>query len=219
VRLDTVDHVHYVFCLLDPRFTRRTDGRLEPAEHERTIVLPASVAAVLNALGPALLERWLTSGASPWTLRQVTETLGALGWSEAGERESWLLVRAWLLGWPQIVRVGADYWVPAEQVPTGPARTRLRVLPVYTATAHAAPAIGLLPEVSSTPEDSKPAILSRDACAYERSTGATRRKLDCAIMHSPRYRGFLVCTPTCSQCLPATSGRRGRYRGLVGSLV
>jgi hypothetical protein len=159
-RLDAVDHVHYVFCPLDPRFTRRADGMLAPADHEPTIALPASVAAVFNALGPALLECWRTSGSAPWTLRQVTETLGALGWSEAGERESWLLVRAWLLSWPQVVRVGADYWVPAEQVPRGPARTRLRVLPVYTATTHAEPATYLLPEVSSAPEDSKPAILS-----------------------------------------------------------
>src|SRR5262245_14546383 len=112
-RLDTVDHVHYVFCPLDHRFTRRADGTLEPADHERSIALPVSVAAVFNALGPALLKCWRQSGASPWTLRQVTETLGALGWSEAGERESWLLVRAWLLGWPQVARVGADYWVPA----------------------------------------------------------------------------------------------------------
>jgi hypothetical protein len=160
-RLDTVDHVHYVFCPLAPRFTRRADGALEPTDHERTIVLPASVAAVFNTLSPALLECWRTSGASPWTLRQVTETLGDLGWSEAGERESWLLVRAWLLGWPQVVRVGADYWVPAEQVPKGPLHTRLHVLPVYTATAHPEPATCLLPEILPAPEDGKPAILSR----------------------------------------------------------
>jgi hypothetical protein len=159
-RLDTVDHVHYVFCPLDPRFTRHADGTLEPTEHERTIALPASIAAVFNTLGPALIECWRTSGASPWTLRQVTETLGALGWSEAGERQGWLLVRAWLLTWPQVVRVGADYWVPAEQVPRGPSRTRLHVLPVYTATAHPEPATCLLHEVLPTPEDSKPAILS-----------------------------------------------------------
>jgi hypothetical protein len=158
-RLDSVDHVHYVFCPLDPRFTRSADGTLEPAEHERTIILPASVTAVFNALGPTLLVCWRKAGASPWTLRQVTETLGALGWSEAGERESWLLVRAWLLGWPQITRVGADYWVPAEQVPQGPSRTRLHVLPVYTATTHAEPAICRLPEVLPAPEDSQPAIL------------------------------------------------------------
>src|SRR5262249_16049920 len=50
--------------------------------------------------------------------------------------------------------------VPAEQVPTGPARTRLRVLPVYTVTAHPERATCPLHEVLPAPEDSKPAILS-----------------------------------------------------------
>jgi hypothetical protein len=45
-----------------------------------------------------------------------------------------LLVRTWLLGWPEVARVGQDYWVPADSVPKGPEHTRLQVLPVVSAS-------------------------------------------------------------------------------------
>src|SRR5256885_13356194 len=37
---------------------------------------------------------------------------------------------AWLLAWPEVARVGQDYWVPVVAVPKAPERTRLQVLPV-----------------------------------------------------------------------------------------
>ena len=63
-------------------------------------------------------------------MRQVTERLGNLGWPEASARNGWLLVRAWLLGCPEVARVGQDYWLPIAALPQEPEQTRLQVLPV-----------------------------------------------------------------------------------------
>src|SRR5260370_8963266 len=40
--------------------------------------------------------------------------------------------RTWLPGWPEVARVGQDYWIPADSVPKGPEHTRLQVLPVVS---------------------------------------------------------------------------------------
>lgn len=39
-------------------------------------------------------------------------------------------MRRWLRSWPAVARVGRDYWLPADALPTGPARTRLSVVRV-----------------------------------------------------------------------------------------
>ena len=129
-RLDAEDQVHYVFCPSDARFTPLHDGTLEPADLERNIALAPEMRAELEALGPRLLEQWRAEGAKPLTVRQIAEHLGALGWSEASARNGWLLVRAWMLGWSEVSRVGQDYWIPNDHIPREPQRTRLQVLPV-----------------------------------------------------------------------------------------
>jgi hypothetical protein len=131
-RLDAEDRSHYVFCPYDPRFTRHPDGTLEAADSEYNILLPLETQAVLDALGPKLLEQWHSVGAEPLTVHQLTGRLGNLGWPEAHARNGWQLVRTWLLGWPEVARVGQDYWIPADSVPTGPEHTRLQVLPVVS---------------------------------------------------------------------------------------
>src|SRR5205814_3906490 len=125
---------HHVFCSIDPRFIQQADGTLEPADRERPVALSSAARAALDALCPTLLERWHAAGAEPWTIRQVTETLGELGWPEVSARESWLLVRAWLLERPAFVRVGQDYWLPSDHLPQTPKRERLQVLPLHDPT-------------------------------------------------------------------------------------
>ena len=101
--LDAEDQQQYVYCPIDPRFEER-DRILEPSERERTIALPPVLKATLDALGAALLAHWRAGGAEPWTVRQITETLGQLGLYEAQQPNSWLYVCAWLLSWAQVVR-------------------------------------------------------------------------------------------------------------------
>src|SRR6266571_8077598 len=110
--LDAEGQQHSVYCPIDPRFDEHNDI-LEPAERERMIALPSGLQSTLDGLGAALLAHWHAVGAEPWTVRQVTETLGQLGWAEAGQPNSWLYIRAWLLSWTQVARVGQDYWLPA----------------------------------------------------------------------------------------------------------
>ena len=129
-RLDAEDQTHYTFCPNDARFTFLPDGTLEAAEREYNVTVPAATRAAFDALGPQLLEQWHARGDEPLTVRQVTELLVTLGWAEANERNGWQLVRAWLLAWPEVARVGQDYWVPVVAVPKAPERTRLQVLPV-----------------------------------------------------------------------------------------
>lgn len=134
-RLDRLDGVRSIFCPLDARFDVERDGALHPAKRETTVPLTAAVREELGGLRPALLERWRSAGAQPWTLRQVTEALGALGWSRAAERGAWQLVRAWLGDWAEVARVGVDYWVIAAGLPTPHGTTHLQVVPVIAASA------------------------------------------------------------------------------------
>src|SRR5205823_1287239 len=97
---DGLDRVHYVFCPVDPRFTVRSDGSLDLADREPITPLSPAQREELDALGPALIERWRAEGPRPWTVRQVAEALGALGWSSAAQRGGWLLARTWLRDWP-----------------------------------------------------------------------------------------------------------------------
>ena len=159
-RLDAEDHSHYVFCPYDPRFTKHPDGTLEAADSEYNVALPLETKAVLDALGPKLLEQWHSMGAEPLTVHQVTERLSNLGWPEAHARNGWLLVRTWLPGWPEVARVGQDYWIPADSVPKGPKHTRLQVLPVASASFR----------VESV--DAEPSTISRPG-SPERETALT----------------------------------------------
>lgn len=129
-RLGDEDSVRYVFCPLDERFDRTPDGTIEPAEWEDEAPVPPNIRVELDALGPALLDRWHQTGGDPQTLRTITGALGELGWPGAHAPEAWLLVRAWLRGWGEVRRVGHDYWVPALNLPEEPQRRRLQVLPV-----------------------------------------------------------------------------------------
>ncbi len=129
-RLDVQDGIHYVFCAVDPRFVLELDGRVAPAEREHEVALDPEARRDLDALGPSVLERWHAEGNAPWTVRRVTETLGTVGWTGAGERGAWLRVRTWLRAWPAVMRVGADYWVPIGVVPAVTRPMRLAVLPI-----------------------------------------------------------------------------------------
>jgi hypothetical protein len=124
-RLDAEDQIHYIFCPNDMRFTTLSDGTLEPAEREYNVTVPPATKAALEAPGLQLLEWWHSRGNEPLTVRQVTEQLGELGWVEASQRNGWQLARAWLLAWPEVARVGQDYWVPIVAMPKEPGRTRL----------------------------------------------------------------------------------------------
>ena len=130
--LDAEDGRNYVYCPADPRLALNRQGVLEPAEREHNLALPRATREELDALGPFLLARWQEAGASPWTVRTITETLKTLGWRDAEKHNNWLLVRSWLLAWPQVRRVGLDYWILVDQVPQEAQRTRLQVLPVRT---------------------------------------------------------------------------------------
>lgn len=132
-RLSADDGRHYVFYPHDPRFITTDDGVLDLADREINVQLDPQIASALDQLADALLREWGETGGEPRTVRQVTEALARLGWPDAWGREAWLSVRAWLLQRQDIVRVGRDYWVPADLVPRGPARTRLAVLPVHDA--------------------------------------------------------------------------------------
>ena len=131
VELDVEDQRHYVFYPLDARLILTKQGILEPAEHERNVKLSRAMKATLDALGPQLFAMWREAGAEPWTLRTITDVLGQLGWPHAEMQNAWLYVRAWLLGEPQVTRVGVDYWVLIAQVPQEVRRTRLHVLPLH----------------------------------------------------------------------------------------
>lgn len=128
--LDAEDQRHHVYCPADRRLERNKQGMLEPAERERNLTLPHAMKAELDALEPLLLERWLVAGPEPWTVRSITEALKQLGWHDADRPNAWLYVRSWLLGGPQVMRVGQDYWMPADHLPEDTRRTRLQVMPV-----------------------------------------------------------------------------------------
>jgi hypothetical protein len=129
-RLDQESGGHHVFCPADDRLMIHPDGRIDLADDERDLLLPQDVQAALDALADRLLDRWRAAGPVPWTARQVTEALADLGWGRARARGGWVLARGWLRGWKAVARVGRDYWLPADAIPSGPARTRLSVVRV-----------------------------------------------------------------------------------------
>ncbi len=173
-RLHAEDQVYYVFCPGDPRFTTLPDGTLEPADLERNVVLAPETRAALEELGPRLLEQWRAEHAEPLTVLHVTKRLGDLGWPEASARNGWLLVRSWLIGWSEVTRVGQDYWMPSDQIPKEPERTRLQVLPI-----------------SSTSNSLEESVTEINTGSPSSSPG---REISPAIGKSPEIRGKAVKT-------------------------
>lgn len=129
-RLDQEHGGHHVYCPADDRLIVHPDGRIDLADDERDLSLSEDVRTSLDGLTARLLERWRGAGSLPWTVRQVTDALAELGWDRARARGAWLQVRVWLRTWIAVARVGRDYWVPADAIPVGPARTRLAVIRV-----------------------------------------------------------------------------------------
>ena len=167
-RLDVEAGGHHVLCPADPRLTLRADGAWEPADREPEARLSSKAKASLDALGPPLLERWSTARGSPWTLRQVVDALGELGWPDAKARGGWLLVRTWLKGWPSVLRVGRDYWVMAESLPSEPRCTRLGVAPISAATTDAAASHPPVRGADTGAAESIPAARDPDAARPDR---------------------------------------------------
>ncbi len=196
--LDEEDQRHYVFYPLDARLTLTRQGILEPAEHERNVKLPRGMKATLDALGPRLLAHWQEEGAEPWTVRTVTELLRQFSWSDADMPNAWLYVRAWLLNWPQVKRVGQDYWIPAEHVPTEIQRTRLQVHPLRVAepspgkveaatTPLKQPSLATKPAVS--PEADESQVVLRGEVRTDRASWTVRLRtvnLLEGFLHIPR---------------------------------
>jgi hypothetical protein len=129
-RLDQESGGRHVFCPADDRLIVYPDGRIDLADEERDIAVSPDVQSALDVLAEPLLARWNAAGPIPWTVRQVTEALADLGWERARARAAWVLVRRWLRSCPAVARVGRDYWLPVDALPTGPTRTRLSVVRV-----------------------------------------------------------------------------------------
>jgi hypothetical protein len=161
-RLDAEAGGHHVFCPADPRFTFR-DGAWEPTDREPDARLSPEAKASLDALGPRLLERWGAASGLPWTLRQIADALGELGWPDAKLRGGWLLVRTWLRGWPSVVRVGRDYWVMADRLPGKPRQTRLGVAPVFPTILAAAASAAQTPRADGGVDEPAPGVRDPEA--------------------------------------------------------
>jgi len=129
-KMSATDGLHYVFCPVDPRFSQRSDGTWEPSSGEVDAKLTAKKEQELKSLGAGLLEQWKQSGCRPWTLQQIAAVLANLGWTEAGHRGAWMLVRTWLKRWQMVMRVGEDSWVLPECVPNSPDPSGYRVIPI-----------------------------------------------------------------------------------------
>jgi hypothetical protein len=218
-RLDAKDQTHYIFCPCDSRFTPLPDGTLEPAEREYNVTVPPATKAALDALGPQLLERWHDRGDEPLTVRQVAEQLGKLGWSEASQRNGWQLARAWLLAWPEVARVGQDYWVPVVAVPKAPGRTRLQVLPVVgaTSTEEERNEERSIPQRPDTPGQQNPPRLDNSPIPQSREEMANRVSWTFPLRTIHLLEGFLpVSAAARSAYLPrgVGEGDREALRGL-----
>lgn len=81
-------------------------------------------------------------------------------------------MRSWLLGWPQVRRVGQDYWIPADQLQQEARRTRLQVLPVRSPEpedptakegAYAGDAIATSERTAAASTDESRVVLSGEA--------------------------------------------------------
>ena len=193
--LDAEDQQHYVYCPVDPRFEEH-NGMLEPAERERNIPLPPGLQATLDGMGAALLAHWRAEGAEPWTVRQVTETLSQLGWDEAEQPNSWLYVRAWLLSWGQVARLGQDYWLPADLIQQAVEQKRLQVSPVRGTDEEPPAGLGTIPAGVSvdTPPSTKRSPthgIHEDEVVFAGEATAPRYTWTVCLRTSNLMKGFL----------------------------
>jgi hypothetical protein len=166
-----------------------------------------------------LLEQWHSVGAEPLTVRQVTERLSNLGWPEANARNGWLLVRTWLLGWPEVARVGQDYWVPANSVPKGPEHTRLQVLPVVSASTTAKSADAETSTISGlgSPEREAAPTIDDSPIPQGRATMANQVSWTYPLHTVHLLEGFLPVPATARSAYPPRGvgeGDREVLRGL-----
>jgi hypothetical protein len=215
-RLDAKDQVHYVFCQCDPRFTTIPGGTLEPADLERNVVLNPETRGALEALGPRLLEQWR---AEPLTVRQVTERLGEPGWPEASARNGWLLVRAWLLGWSEVTRVGQDYWIPTDQIPKESQRTRLQVLPVSSilTSIEASDTENVPSSLSDSPEQESLPIIGKTSAIPGKAVITQTESWKFPLRTIHLLEGFVPVPPNVRSAYPARGvgeGDREVLRGL-----
>ena len=218
-RLDTEDQVHYVFCPSDPRFITLPNGTRVPADLERNIVLHPETRAELDALGKGLVEQWRTEDAKPLTVLQITERLGALGWSEASARNGWLLVRAWLSGWSEVSRVGQDYWIPNDQIPREPQRTRLQVLPVGSGlrTIETEEPVTVLKSSSDLPEHKATPTLHKTPLIPGKAVIASTERWSYPLRTIHLLEGFVPVPPQVRSAYPPRAvgeGDREVLRGL-----
>jgi hypothetical protein len=215
-RMDQELGGHHIFCPADDRLLVHPDGRVDLADDERDLSLPPDVQATLDALAERLLERWRATGPVPWTVRQVTEALTDIGWEGARTRGGWVQVRGWLRAWAGGVRVGHDYWIPADATPSGPARTRLAVIcvrgddPFSHTSRHEAEGETALSnsEGSGAGTETIPVELTTHASSSTRWTTALRT--------INLLEGFLPIPAAARAAYPPTPRGSGRWEVLRG---
>jgi hypothetical protein len=83
----------------------------------------------LDTFKDRLHARWLEFNA-PLTVGQILMVLEELGWEHHALASIHRCLRALLLTTEQFRRVGADYWIPVEQLPLEIQYSRLQVLPI-----------------------------------------------------------------------------------------
>ncbi len=214
-RLDAQDGVHYVFCPVDPRFSRLRDGTYTLADQEPDIALPPEIKATLDALALALLDRWRETGAAPWTTPALTETVATLGWAAATEGSSWLLVRAWLRGWPAVTRVGQDYWMLTDALPKEPAHTRLSVLPLR-ATAPTTSNKPAHPEAESTRQQAEQDPTNLVPSAANFKTGLLAHWVE-TLRTVHLTQGFLPIPTAARTAVPPRAREASKWEALRGT--
>jgi hypothetical protein len=204
---------HHVFCPTDERLFVHPDGRVDLADDERDLALPAEVQSGLDALADRLLERWRAAGPAPWTVQQVTQALAEIGWERAGVRGAWVQVRQWLRSWAAVARVGRDYWLPADAIPAGPARTRLAVIRVR-ADDPAPPGAVQQGEEETSPAEGQ----GEGAIPAELTTPVARAstRWTTALRTVNLLEGFLPVPAAARAAYPPTPRGAGRWEVLRG---
>jgi hypothetical protein len=216
-RMDQAWGGHHVFCPADERLFVHPDGRVDLADDERGVALPPEVQTVLDAMADRFLERWRSAGPVPWTARQVTEAFAGLGWERARSRGAWVQVRQWLRACPAVARVGRDYWLPADAIPSGPARTRLAVIRV-PGDEPTPPGAGQQGEEATTPTEGPGGDAGRDAIPTEMTTPAARTstRWTTALRTVNLLEGFLPVPAASRTAYPPAPRGGGRWEVLRG---
>lgn len=216
-RMDQEGCGHHIFCPADERLFVHPDGRVDLADDERDVALPPDVQTALDALADRLLGRWQAAGPVPWTVRQATEALTEIGWEWARARGAWVQVRQWLRTWSAVARVGRDYWLPADAIPTGPSRTRLavvRVRGVEPSPADASPQ----GEGAATPTEERGGNAGTDSILIEMTTPTVRAstRWTTALRTVNLLEGFLPVPAAARTAYPPAPRGGGRWEVLRG---